>query len=96
MAQWTQENYQYTTANNANMNLGAGAGTLGGIFVSSASNTPLLCVQDASAPLAANGNAIVNEFVPVAATYYRIPAHFNAGLSVRIGGNVVYTVLWNK
>lgn len=95
MATWTQDRYQWTTAANANMTLGAGGGTLGGIFVSAVSNTPLLTVQDAATPQAANANAIVAEFVPVVG-WMPMPFGFQSGLSVRVGGNVTYTVAWNK
>lgn len=90
------ENGQYNQAANVNMNAVSGSGSLLGIFVSSASATPLMCVQDATTPQAANGNAIVNEFIPVAATFYRMPAHFNVGLAVRISGAVTYTAFYNK
>lgn len=95
MPGWTQERYQYTIAANSNANCARGSGTLGGIFVSSASNTPLLTVQDAASVQAANGNAIVAEYVPTVG-WNRMPFGFQNGLQVRCGGNVVYTVAWNN
>lgn len=97
MAAPVAETYnQITLAANANANCSVGPGVLGGIFVSSASNTPLLTVLDAAAPVAGNTGAIAAQFVPVAATWYRLPARFSTGLQVVIGGNVTYTVFYNK
>jgi|GraSoiStandDraft_51_1057287.scaffolds.fasta_scaffold507260_1 hypothetical protein len=65
-------------------------GIMGGIFISSASNTPTITVYDD----AANGTntKIVDTFTPVAGTWYPLPFAFSAGLNVVIGGTVSATV----
>lgn len=84
-------------ANNANISCFTGPGSVIGVFVSSASNTPLLTVNDsANANVAGNANAVVCQFVPAAATYYAMPARLGNGLSLTIGGNVVCTVFGNR
>lgn len=67
-----------------------GPGILGGIFVSSASGSPTLTVYDG---LTSAGTKIIDTFIPVAATYYPMPASFLTGLSVVMGGTVSYTVM---
>lgn len=69
-----------------------GPGQLLGIFCASASNTPTIKVWDA---VTAAAPILVNTFVPVAATYHKIPANFATGLYVTISGTVDCTVFWN-
>ena len=64
-----------------------GPGRLAGIFVSSASASPTLKVQDGS-------TTIVNTFTPVAGAYYPIPAQFVTSLVVTVGGTLDATVFW--
>ncbi len=95
MPQFVQDRFQWTLSSNGNVSI-TGPGTLGGIFVSAASSTPTLTVQDAASAQAANGNAIVHTFTPSAATWYAMPFGFSSGLQVISGGAVSYTVAWNK
>ena len=90
----------YFTAN-ANRQCFTGPGSCIGVFVSSASNTPLLTLTDSAGNVSGNatGNGnetILAQFVPAAATFYRAPAKCVTGLNVTIGGNVVCTVFGNK
>lgn len=64
-----------------------GPGSLLGIFVSSASSTPTIKVQDGS-------TTVVNTFAPTAATFYPIPARFATSLVVTISGTVDCCVFW--
>lgn len=64
-----------------------GTGGIFGIFVSSASGSPTIKVQDGS-------TTIVNTFTPVAATWYTIPGRFSTSLVVTIGATVDCTVFW--
>ena len=96
----TEKGQAYLTAN-ANRQCFTGPGELIGIFVSSASNTPLLTVNDAIANSAgnvvsSNGNTIVPEFVPTSATFYRMPMKLTQGLNVTISGNVTCSIIANK
>ena len=68
-----------------------GPGVLLGIFVASASSAPTIKVwaqTSAAAPI------LVNTFIPVAGTFYPIPARFSAGLYVTISGTVDCTVFF--
>jgi hypothetical protein len=58
-----------------------------GIWVSSASNTPTLKVQDGSATVA-------NTFTPVAPNFYVLPFKCATSLVVIISGTVDCTVAW--
>lgn len=105
MANNTQEVAQVYLTANANLQCFNGPGVCYGIFVASASNTPLLTVTDSNSNIAGNvsrdpdgtGNqTIAAQFVPAAATFYRLPAKVLNGLNVTISGNVVCTVFGNK
>ena len=96
----------YLTAN-ANLQCFVGQGELIGVFVASASNTPLLTIQDCNgnlngANVAAdyvNGNmnqTVAPQFVPVSATFYRLPAKLLQGCRIEMSGNIVCTVFANK
>lgn len=90
-----QSGLPFLTAN-ANLTCFTGAGNIIGIFVSSASNTPLLTVLDsANANQAGNANAVVCQFVPVVG-YVAIPSRVSTGLSLNISGNVVCTAFANR
>ena len=65
-----------------------GAGSLYGIFVSSAGSTPTIKVSD-------NSGTMVNTFTPAGATFYQIPGRFNTSLVVTISGSVDCTVFWS-
>lgn len=97
MASNVQDVGQYTVAANANARCFDGAGTILGILVSSASNTPLLTVKDepAAANSAGNLNAVVQTFVPTVG-FLPVKAMVRNGLQVINSGNVVYTVIWNR
>lgn len=86
--QIVNESYKHLniTATNATLKNG---GTLGGIFVASASNTPTIKVADSA-------GTIVNTFTPAAATWYRIPAEWLGTLTVTVGGTVDCTVFFRK
>jgi len=71
--------------------IASGSGQILGIFVASASSTPTIKVWG---QVSANAPVIVNTFIPVAATYYKIPAAFTKGLFVTISGTVDCTVFW--
>lgn len=64
-----------------------GNGGILGIWVSSASATPTLKVQDGTATVA-------NTFTPVSATWYPLPFKFSTSLIVTISGTVDCTVSW--
>jgi hypothetical protein len=81
--------YKNTTAS---VLLQSGPGALLGIFVASASATPTIKVWDNTS---AATTPIVNTFVPVAGTYYPIPARFLTGCYVEISGTVDCTAFWN-
>jgi len=66
-----------------------GIGGILGIFVSSASSTPTIKVQDGS-------TTMVNTFTPVAGTFYPIPAKFSTSLVVTISGTVDCCVFWQS
>lgn len=65
-----------------------GPGKLTGIFVASAS-TGTIAIYDGTGT---GDPVIVNTFSVAAATFYQIPAMFNKGLYVAIGGTVDCTV----
>lgn len=64
-----------------------GFGSLLGIWVSSASNTPTIKVQDGNATIA-------NTFTPTGPSFYPIPARFGTSLVITIGGTVDCTAIW--
>lgn len=66
-------------------------GTMGGIFVSSASSTPTITIYDG---LTSGGTKIVDTFTPVSAAWYAFPFCFQIGLTVVISGTVSATVFW--
>lgn len=88
----------YLTAN-ANLQCFSGPGELIGCFISSASNTPLLTINDSTSNgvgnTVANGNTVIAQFVP-AVGYYEMPAKLLTGLNITIGGNVTLTAFANK
>lgn len=94
------EKGQYYLAANANLQCFVGSGELIGVFVSSASGTPLLTVNDSNANslgnTSANGNTVIAQFVPVAATFYRMPAKLLTGLNLTISGSVTCTAFGNR
>ncbi len=63
-------------------------GALLGIWVSSASGSPTIKVQDGSATMA-------NTFTPVAATWYPLPFRFGTSLVITIANTVDCTVSWS-
>ena len=69
-----------------------GAGKLTGIFVASASGSPLIKLWDA---MSAAAPILVNTFTPAAATFYQFPdVQFTRGLYVDVGGTVDITVFY--
>lgn len=71
-------------------NVTARAGTLVGIWVSSASATPTLAVYDSATTTTTA--IIANTFTPAAATFYPLPFMFTNGCYVVISGTVDCTV----
>lgn len=65
-----------------------GAGTLLGIWVSSASATPTIKVEDTKGTLA-------NTFTPVGPNWYPLPVDWVGTLTVTISGTVDCTVVYN-
>ena len=59
-----------------------------GIFVSQASGSPTIKVTDGA-------NTVIETFVPIAASFYPIPAALGTNLRVTIGGTVSCTVFWS-
>lgn len=74
----------------ASTNVKPASGILGGIFVSSASNTPQITVYDSAST--GTGTTIVAQITPVSATWYPMPFGFSSGCYVVIGGTVQCTV----
>ena len=68
-----------------------GPGKLLGIFVASASSTPTIKVWDNTS---AATTVLVNTFTPSAGVFYPMPAKFQTGCYVTIGGTVDCTVFW--
>lgn len=68
-----------------------GAGTVIGIWVSSASSTPTIKVWDNTA---ASGTILANTFTPSPATFFPLAMKFQTGLYVSIGGTVDCTVVY--
>ena len=68
-------------------------GDLIGIFVSVASDTPTITIGD-SATGTPPYDFIISSFTPVAGTFYPIPASYNTGLYIAIGGTVTATVIF--
>lgn len=60
-----------------------------GVFVSAASTTPTITVYDSAGT--GTSTKIVDTFTPVAATFYQLPFHANAGVYVVISGAVSAT-----
>lgn len=83
------EAYSYRQIS-ASTNVKPTSGVLGGIFVSSASNTPQITVYDSATTTTTT--KIVDTFTPVAATYYPLPFGFSSGCYVVISGTVSCTV----
>lgn len=79
------QNYKNITATTT---VFTGPGAILGIFVASITATPTIKVSD-------NSNTIVNTFVPVAGTFYPIPARFSSSLVVTISGTTDCTVFWS-
>ena len=73
-------------------NVTAIRGDMLGIFVSAASSTPTIAVYDSATTTTTD--PIVTVFTPVAGTFYRIPASYESGLYVVIGGTVSATVFF--
>ena len=67
-------------------NVLAGRGKLAGIFCATASSTPTIAVFDTAAT--STTITIVAAFVPVAGTFYPIPALASTGIYVQLGGTV--------
>ena len=67
-------------------------GDLLGIWVSAASATPTITIYDSATTTTTDPIATV--FTPVAGTFYNIPASYEAGLYIVIGGTVSATVLF--
>lgn len=78
------QNYSNLTATTT---IYTGDGNILGVWVSSASGSPTIKVQDGSSTMA-------NTFTPVAATWYPLPFRFRTSLIVTIGGTVDCTVSW--
>lgn len=74
----------------ASANISAVGGNIGGIFVSAASATPTITVYDSATTTTTT--KIIDTFTPVAATFYRLPFGYSAGLYVVISGTVSATV----
>lgn len=74
---------------NATKTVVSSDGRLHGIFVSVASSSPTLKVNDS------NG-IIANTFTPIAGQFYPLPTTFRGSLVVTIGGTVDCTVFWTK
>lgn len=65
-------------------------GALIGIFVASASSTPVITVYDSATTTTTT--LIVNAFTPIGGTFYPIPAQVASGVYVVISGTVDCTV----
>lgn len=63
-----------------------------GIFCASASGSPTVAVYDDAGT--GTSNKIVDTFVPVAGTYYKLPAKIGAGVYVAIGATCSLTVFY--
>lgn len=72
----------------------ASMGYLVGIFVSAASATPTITVYDEAS--SGTTTKIIDTFIPVAATYYAMPASYRTGCNVVISGTVSCTVFFNR
>lgn len=88
-----EESFDYHQIS-ASANIAAGNGFLGGIFVSAASGSPTLTVYDSATTT--TSVKIVDTFTPVGATFYPMPARFQSGCYVVIGGTVSCTVFGNS
>lgn len=75
----------------ASVQIKSGAGSIIGIWVSSASATPTIKVWDS---LTATGTVIANTFTPAPATFYPLPFTFQTGCFVTISGTVDCTVAY--
>lgn len=88
----------YLTAN-ANIQCFVGSGELIGIFVSSASNTPLLTVNDSNGNslgnTVGNGNTVIPQFVPTVG-FHRMPVKLTTGLNVSMSGNITCSIIANR
>ncbi len=72
----------------------AGYGYLRGIFVSSASGSPTITVYDE--PAAGTTTKIIDTFVPVAGTFYSLPAKYRTGCNVVIAATCSVTIFFNR
>jgi uncharacterized protein YacL len=79
------QNYKNITATTT---VFTGFGAILGIFVASITSTPTIKVSDGA-------NTIVNTFIPVAGTFYPIPARFATSLIITISGTTDCTVFWS-
>lgn len=79
--------YKNTTSS---ANCLARSGALVGIFVASASATPVITVYDSATTTTTT--LIVNAFTPIGGTFYPIPAQVGSGVYVVISGTVDCTV----
>ena len=81
------------SATGADAQIKSGGGALKGIFVSTAASTPKLTFYDA---VAGTATILLDEFVPTAATMYKLPnIAFGTGCYVVVGGTVKFTVFFN-
>lgn len=69
----------------------SGGGDLLGIFVASSSSGTIKLWDNT----AGSGAVLANTFNAAAATWYPIPARFNKGLFITVGGTIDYTVVFN-
>lgn len=67
-------------------------GDLIGIWVSAVSGSPTITIYDSATTTTSTPIATI--FIPVAATYYTIPASYINGLYIVIGGTVSATVMF--
>jgi|SRR5882757_887804 len=72
----------------------ASNGFIRGIFVSAASATPTITVYDD--PAAGTSTKIIDTFIPVASTFYSLPAKYKTGCNVVITGTVSCTIFYNR
>lgn len=75
---------------NTMQNLKPSSGTLVGIFVNSAAGSPAIAIFDNTV----NSGAQIANIVPVAYTWYPIPANFKTGLTIDLA-NTTITAIWN-
>ncbi len=76
----------------ASGNINPASGSILGIFVSSVSGSPTITVYDSATTTTTA--KIVDTFIPVAATFYAMPASYASGLYVVIAATVSCTVFY--